>query len=178
MSRYFFGVAPPTAMEARLEVFRGRWGHPHHDVEPHVTVKAPFVWNQEPALVLGPVRMACNGLLPFPVRLGAPARFPDAGVLFLSVESEGLPLLHRAVVEALAGLVEQDRRGHEGEGYHPHLTLAVSRFGIDPAGLAAMEREAALELAGLEPFTVRSLRCYCRNGGRDRWEPLCDLPLG
>lgn len=177
MSRFFFGVVPPEYLQAPVELFRGRWGHPHHNVEPHVTVKSPFPWTADPAVLLAPVRRACAAQAPFSLRLGMPGRFPDAGVLYLAVEGAALHGLHRSILEALDGLVPRDPRGHEGDGYHPHLTLAVMRFGIDAVGMDAMEREAADAFAGLEPFPVRALRCYRREKAEDRWQRCCDLPL-
>lgn len=178
MSQYFFAITPPPTVLARIEALRARWGNPHHKVEPHATVKVPFAWPGEPAAFLTPVAAACAGMAPFQVRIGAPARFAYAGVLYLSVHSEGLPGLHRAVMAALAGLVPPDTRGHEGGGYSPHVTLAVARFGIDSAGLDAMEWEARTELSDLPAFTVTALRCYHRAADGEPWAPLQDLPLG
>jgi 2'-5' RNA ligase len=147
-------------------------------VEPHVTVKIPFAWAGDPEGFLAPVRAACASVRPFAVRLGEPGRFPEAQVLYLTLHAEGLPRLHRAVMAALDGLVPVDPRGHEGEGYHPHLTLAVGRFGIAPDGLERMEAEARRELADLPAFQVESLRCYRREGPDDPWAPFADIPLG
>lgn len=178
MPRFFFGVTPPEPQHGQIEAFRARWGHPHHQVEPHITVKIPFAWEGAPEGFLAPVRAACAATQPFTALLGAPARFAGGQVLYLSVRSPGLSALHRSVMEALAGLVPTDPRGHEGEGYTPHLTLAVGRFGIDSAGLDRMELDAAAELGHLPPFDVTSLRCYHRTGADAPWEPLVDLPLG
>jgi len=171
VSGYFFAVVPPEPTLGAIEAFRTRWGNPHHNVEPHVTVKAPFEWDGSPEPFLAPARAACAALRPFAARLGAPARFGSA-VLYLTVESPGLMLLHKAVAPLMPG----DARGHEGDAYTPHLTLAVSRFGISAEGLDRMESEARTELPPAS-FTVTALRCYQREQKQDRWMPLCDLPL-
>lgn len=177
MSRYFLAVAPPEPLHSRLEAFRSHWGSPHHPVEPHVTVKVPFAWEHDPEPFLAATRTACRGTPVFQARLGGTDRFPAAGVLYLTVVSEGLISLHRSVVAALDGIIPLDAHGHEADGYTPHLTLAVSRFGIDDAGLDAMESEALGELAGLPPFAVTALRCYRREASEERWQPFCDIPL-
>jgi 2'-5' RNA ligase len=141
-------------------------------------VKIPFAWEAAPEGFLAPVRTACAAARPFTAALGAPARFAGGQVLYLSVNSPGLKALHLSVTQAMAGLVPVDPRGHEGEGYTPHLTLAVGRFGLDAAGLDHMEQEAAAELGSLPSFPVTSLRCYHRAGADDPWERFADLPLG
>lgn len=175
VTRYFLAVTPPPHLLNRIEAFRARWGHPHHNVEPHVTVKPPFQWPSDD--FLAPVQSACAGLQPFEVRLGAPARFGDA-VLYLTVAAPALKPLHLAIIQALHPFVPADPRNHEGETYTPHLTLAVTRFGISPEGLDRMEAEVRQELADLPPFTVGAVRCYHRVGKDDRWERRCGLSLG
>jgi 2'-5' RNA ligase len=165
-------------MRSQIEAFRARWGHPHHNVEPHATVKAPFPWDGDPEQLLTPVRSACAALAPFPARLGAPARFGGAGVLYLTVDSPGLHQLHLAVLEALSGLLPPRDDAHEGEGYTPHLTLAVGRFGISPEAMDRMEQEARADLGALPPFAVGALRLYRRESREERWRPACDVPLG
>jgi 2'-5' RNA ligase len=147
-------------------------------VEPHITIKIPFVWRENADAFLEPVRAACASIVPFEAQLEAPARFPGGQVLYLSVQGEGLRPLHLAVASALAGLLPAGSRGHEGEGYQPHLTLASGRYGIPDEGLGRMEEEARAELAGLPPIRVETLRCYLRGGSEDRWDPIADIPLG
>jgi 2'-5' RNA ligase len=178
LSRYFLGVVPPEPLLTRIEEFRGRWDHPHHHVEPHVTLKIPFAWDQDAMAFLAPVRWACREAGPFDIRLGPTARFPEARVLYLAVEGSGIRALHLTVLGALAPFVPADPLSHEGEGYSPHLTLAVGRFGIDSAGLDAMEEAARFEIARLPAFTVESLRCYRRERPEDPWETFSDIPLG
>ncbi|MGE5674101.1 MAG: 2'-5' RNA ligase family protein [Mycobacterium leprae] len=178
MSRYFFAVTPPSPYKEQIDEVRGRWGHPHHPVEPHITAKAPFAWPDDPEQFLAPVRAACGQVAPFQAQLGPTGRFPNAGVLFLTPEGQGFTTLHLAVLHALAGLVPADSHGHEGEGYHPHLTLAVTRFGIDSEGMAAMARVAEQELTGLPPFRVEALTCYQMAAEEESWQVFCRLPLG
>lgn len=176
MPSFFLAVAPPTPLSARIEAFRTRWGNPHHNVEPHITIKAPFSWSAEPEVFLAPLQKACGALSPFEACSGAPARFSEASVLYLAVHSQAIHHLHTVVVSALGDMVPAG--SHEREPYTPHLTLAVGRFGISPENLARMEQEAVTELAHLPPFRVTALRCYRRTKAGERWQPLVDLPLG
>lgn len=178
MIRYFCAVTPPEPLLGRIEAFRTRFGNPHHRVEPHVTVKVPFLHTADPAPWLEAARAACAGLRPFVLQFGAPDRFPEARVLYLTVSGEGLQQLHEAVLNALRPWAPPDPNGHEGPGFSPHLTLAAGRFGIDSAGLDRMEEAAREELAGLPPVEVRSLRCYRKRSGDSYWQPFADLPLG
>ncbi|MDF2627420.1 MAG: hypothetical protein K0R39_1251 [Symbiobacteriaceae bacterium] len=174
MPSYFFAITPPEPTLGAIEAFRARWGHPHHNVEPHITVKPPFPWDDAPGALLDLLRPALAGLRPFAARLGAPARFGNA-VLYLTVDSPDMHSLHLTTINVLAGAIPTAHEGHE---YTPHLTLAVTRFGISPEALDRMEAEARAELAVFPAFDVTALRGYQRFGKDDRWQPLCDLPLG
>lgn len=176
--RYFFAVNPPEPLLTQIDDFRGRWGHPHHKVEPHVTIKAPFVFPGRSEEFLAPVREVCRQIQPFEARLGAPGRFTRSRVLYLTMTGRGLAPLHRAVAGALQGIIPPDPRARGPERFTPHLTLASGRFGIDEDGLDAMEAEARVELADLPPFIIRTLRCYRWEGSPGRWHTYCDLPLG
>lgn len=178
MPSFFLAVVPPEGLREQIEDFRGHWGHPHHNVEPHITVKAPFPWQREPEAFLAPLQEACLALKPFEAQLGAPSRFEQARVLYLAVQSPGMHRLHKAVLDAVAGPIPLNPHGHEGEGYTPHLTLAVGRFGISSADLNLMEAEASRELCNLPPFQVAVLRCYRRDRAEERWQPMVDLSLG
>jgi 2'-5' RNA ligase len=178
LSQYFFAVSPPEPLSSKIDALRERWGHPHHRVQPHITVKAPFQWHEQPEAFLAPVRAACAAAAPFDIRLSGTGRFGEARVLYLTVDGDGLKPLHLAVISQLDGLLPADARAHEGEGYSPHLTLAVARFGIDAAGMAEMEQAAQAELAELPAFAVRALRCYQWHPAKPAWAPLCDIPIG
>ncbi len=180
MVRYFLAVTPPEPLFSRIETFRKKWGGPHHKVEPHITVKVPFEWAGNPAPVLKAAGDACAAAAPFELTLGAPGRFRGARVLFLSVHvPPALQALHESVITALQAYAPVRPGSHEGPGeYHPHLTLAAGRFGIDDAGLDAMEAEANQVLSNLPPFTVDRLRVYKWGPGEHRWSRLQDLGLG
>jgi len=178
MTLYFLGVTPPAPIREQIESFRKAWGSPHHRVEPHVTVKAPFEYPGVPAPVLVAVRQVCAAARPLTMRLGQPGRFGGDRVLFLALTCEGLEDLHQQVLAAVSRFVPPRPGDREGGPYHPHLTLAASRFGIDAAGMAAMEAQARVKLAGIPPFSITSLRVYKKDRNMERWQPMEEIPLG
>lgn len=176
--RFFLGIAPPEPLLSRIEAFRTKWRNPHHKVEPHITLRPPFDWNGTPSLLLQLARDGCRGVQPLTLSLGATGRFHHSRVLFLSVQSgPELAALERALSTALASIARPDPRSAD-LAFHPHLTLASGRFGIDVGGLDAMEQEAATVLADLSPFTVTRVRCYRWCPGDHRWTRFEDLNLG
>jgi 2'-5' RNA ligase len=174
---YFFALTPPEPLRGQIEAFRMRWGSPHHKVEPHITVKAPFTWQEDPAVFIAAVQASLTEIAPFPVQLGDTGRFGGA-VLYLTVSGPKLLDLHLRVVGAMEPWAPADRRGHEGGSYTPHMTLAAARFGIDAARLAAMQAEAQAELTELPPFAATALRLYEKRPSDKAWQFLRDLPLG
>lgn len=178
MALYFMAVVPPEPLLSRIQDFRTLWGNPHHNVEPHITVKIPFRWNGPAESFVEPVREVCGALGPLALRLKAPGRFSSSRVLFLSVAGDGLQHLHLAVTSVLAELLPTDEGGRERSEYHPHLTLAVGRFGIADDRLDAMEGDAITALADLPPFRVETVRIYRKLEGPQPWQHFSDIPLG
>lgn len=174
--RYFLAITPEPGVRGQIEGLRTSWGSPHHKVEPHITVKAPFSWTGDPEVWLAPVRAALAGVGRFPLKLGAPGSFGGQNVLFLTVPSDRPAQVHQAVVSLLYPLLPPDPRVHEGGEYHPHLTMAVKRFGARPELWPQYEREARALAEQLPEFLVGSVRVYEWRG--TRWETLVDLPLG
>jgi 2'-5' RNA ligase len=176
MARFFLAVAPPAPLLSEIDAFRGRWGHPHHKVEPHITIQPPFEWEGSPEPWLQAVYGALRQVAPFPVQIEGTGRFARSRVLFLTPKGEGLGRLHALVTGALADLLPPDDRRRSGQGFHAHLTLAAGRFGITDERIDAMEAEARREPFAAAGFTATSLRAY-RWGDR-RWERFKDLPFG
>lgn len=176
--RFFLAIAPPEPLLSRIEAFRTKWRNPHHKVEPHITLRPPFDWDGNPALLLQLARDGCRRARPFPLTLGPTGRFQRSRVLFLSVQAgPELPALERALTAALSSISRPNGRSAD-LAFHPHLTLASGRFGIDDSGLDAMEQETASVLANLPPFTVARVRVYRWGSDDHRWSRLEDLSLG
>lgn len=175
MIRFFLAVAPPAPLLAEIEAFRGRWGHPHHKVEPHITIQPPFLWDGRPEPWLDLAAGAARQVAPFPVQLQGTGRFARSRVLFLQPVGEGLERLHATVTKALAGILPDEGRR---QGFHGHITLAAGRFGITDERIAAMEAEAKQEPFATASFTVDSLQVYRWGQGEHRWSRYQDLPVG
>lgn len=176
MTRFFLAVAPPAPLLDEIDAFRGRWGHPHHKVEPHITIQPPFEWNGSTEVWLEAVRGAVRQLAPFPVELRGTGRFARSRVLFLQPVGAELERLQSLVERSLVDLLPPDDRRRSGQGFHGHLTLAAGRFGITDERIDAMEQEAKGEPFATASFTVVALRAY--RWGPGRWERFKDLPLG
>jgi 2'-5' RNA ligase len=177
MTRYFLAVAPPAPLLTEIDAFRGKWNHPHHRVEPHITIQPPFVWERSPEPWLRVAAEAAKTVKPFVVQLAGTGRFPRARVLYLEAKSDALADLHRAVTGALVNLIPQES-GRPQPPFHPHLTLAAGRFGIDEGGLAQMEAEAVAQPFARAAFPVTHLRVYRWGQGDRAWQRWKDLPLG
>jgi 2'-5' RNA ligase len=175
MTRFFLAVAPPAPLLEQIDEFRGRWGHPHHKVEPHITIRAPFEWDGSAEPWLEAVRGAIRQVAPFPVQFKGTGRF-GSRVLFLTPVGEGLERLQSLVMAALVDRLPPDDQRRQGQGFHGHLTLAAARFGITDERMEAMDVEAKGEPFATAPFTATALRAY--RWGDGRWERFVDLPLG
>lgn len=169
-------MAPPAPLLTEIEEFRGRWGHPHHKVEPHITIQPPFLWDGPVEPWLSVAAQAAVQIEPFPVELTGTGRFARSRVLFLQPVGEGLERLQAAVTKALVGILPDDGR-RQRQGFHGHITLAAGRFGITDERIDAMEQEARREPFATARFAVKSLQVYRWGPGEHRWSRYKDLPL-
>lgn len=177
MVRFFLAVAPPAPLLDEIEAFRGRWGHPHHKVEPHITIQPPFLWEGRPEPWLEVAAKVVGQLKPFPVELEGTGRFARSRVLFLQPVGVGLERLQAAVTKAMVGILPDEGRPQR-PGFHGHITLAAGRFGITDERIDAMEAEAKREQFAAARFEVKSLQVYRWGPGEHRWSRFKDLPFG
>ena len=130
------GALPPPGLNARILAWQLALGHVI--TAPHVTLKAPGTLNAEQLLAC---REVCRRTPSFDLLLRGVQTFGQR-VIYLAVSGEGLPALHAALVAAVG-----DPAGEfELDGYHPHLTLALSYRPIQlpwPDVLASAHREFA-----------------------------------
>lgn len=178
MVRFFLAVAPPAPLLNEIDAFRGRWGHPHHKVEPHITIQPPFLWEGRPDPWLEVAAKVVEQIEPFPVELKGTGRFARSRVLFLQPVGDGLERLQAMVTKALVGILPDDGRRPQRQGFHGHITLAAGRFGITDERIEAMEAEAKQESFATASFRVESLQVYRWGPGEHRWSRYRDLPLG
>ena len=87
---------------------------------PHLNLRAPFQTPLRSGALIGACRTAIAEQEAFEVRLLGWRRVP--GIFFLECEPEDdIRGLHRRLLDALPS----SRGPHDGEGYRPHLTLAL-----------------------------------------------------
>ena len=153
--QHFIGIVPPEPLYSQILDFQRRWKNnaaPHH-VEPHITVKAQNGLTED-LTWLESVKSVAMATLPFIVHLGAPARFGQR-VVYLSIASPEIVLLHEALVRAVGPSPEMMAKYYERPGdYIPHLTLGMVAAGLTEEELSAMHEEASRIFPALEPFDV------------------------
>ncbi|MFC5849917.1 2'-5' RNA ligase family protein [Deinococcus petrolearius] len=87
---------------------------------PHLNLRAPFQTELRGEALISACRAALAEQGAFEVRLRGWRRVP--GIFFLECEPEGaIRDLHRRLLDALPS----SRGPHDGDGYRPHLTLAL-----------------------------------------------------
>lgn len=143
---YLLGVLPPPEFAARVEAFRSALNL--RESAAHVTVKArsgldaDLGWMpvaREVVAASPPVTLAVSGA----------RMFRNGSAVYLAVSSPEAVALH---VRLLDTLRPSSRFGYEGPHMTPHLTLALSRRGVD---LSAVLEAARAEFAdlGAQPLT-------------------------
>ena len=138
MYDFFIGILLPKKLEETCEHYRRAFRAPRTPA--HITVIAPFAWEQSTEELHELLRRAVEPISPFQVRGTGLGSF-GTRVLFVNVTlSDELRELHRALADSLrqAG-VQVERRP-----YHPHITLATR---LSPPQFARYKKE----LEGFSP---------------------------
>ena len=170
---HLLAALPPPELAAQVEAFRARLGL--RESPPHVTLKA------RSGLGTGLERMdAARAVVeaspPFPLTVAGPQLFRNGSALYLAVRSPELVALHVRLLEALK---PPQRFGYEGPHMTPHLTLALSRRGVNLEGVlqAAREEFAHLNAQPLT-FTVREVWRMRKAGPGALYQPEEAWALG
>jgi len=153
---YLLAVLPPPELGAQIEAFQARLGL--RESPPHVTVKARSGLGAGLEWVEG-ARTVVEASSPFLLSVGGARAFRKGRAVYLTVHSPELVALHVRLVEALK---PAQRFGYEGPHMTPHLTLALSRRGVD---LEAVLEAARGEFADLD---AQPLACLVREVWRMR----------
>jgi 2'-5' RNA ligase len=141
---FFIGIRLPKELEEVCEGYRRAFRAPR--TVAHITVIAPFAWEEGAETLQELLKEALQPLAPFRISGSGLGSF-GTRVLFVNVDlTSELEQLHRALARQLrqAG-VKVDRRP-----YHPHITLATR---LTPGQFARYQRE----LEGFAPDY--SFRC-------------------
>lgn len=173
--QYFIGIVPPDEYKRQIAAFRDRWASNglREVVEPHITVKAQSGLTQD-LVWLGQVRKACASFTRFRISLSEPSTYGTA-VVYLSVESQEIYDLHRRLMAAAAPSPELVFR-YELDGYHPHLTLGQTRFGMQETEILEMSEQAKAALAPFPAFEATAVRVY-REITPNKYVPFEDIKL-
>jgi 2'-5' RNA ligase len=137
----------------------------------HITVLPPRPPTSGPEAAWDELRLAFQGLAPFPVELQEVKLFPGSQAVYISVGDGGpeLELLH-------ARLNHGHLNFREPWLYHPHVTLAQ---GLDSAKVTAaldLSIRRWREFSGPRRFILDHLT-FVQSIGENRWQDLaeCDL---
>lgn len=157
--QFFIGVVPPEKYKQQIAEFRNRWTSNglRHVVEPHITVKAQSGLTSDLAW-LNNVRNTCSSFPSFMLSLAEPSSYGTA-VTFLNVESNEIFDLHKRIMDSISQPPES-AFAYELDGFHPHLTLGQTRWGMDALEVEEMKSEAKTMLAPFPTFDVTYVRVY------------------
>jgi 2'-5' RNA ligase len=137
----------------------------------HITVLPPRPPACEPELAWDELRLAFQGVAPFPLELSEVGLFPVSQAIYISIGSG------RQELEDLHTKLNHGRlKFSEPWTYHPHITLAQQ---LEPAEVNAaldLARKRWREFTGPRRFTVDHLT-FVQNTGENRWKDLADREL-
>lgn len=167
----FLAVVPPDPIAEEIAQVQRSLGL-DTTVPPHVTVKSQSalhdVGRWRPS-----VEAAVGRQTPFDLELGGVGWF-GTGIVFLKVGAAVLDL-HRVVLDAVEGAVDDERFEYDGDGYEPHLTLAADFAGASDEQLA----DAARRFEGRRfDFRVESVIEFRRTSRGEVYRPVSSFRLG
>lgn len=171
--KYFVGIVPPE--EIYNEVLQIQQQYGDNRLEPHITLRAP-VSPVDEAKWIQVVEQICASTTPFEIRLPGTGIF-GTGVLFISVASEGLISLYKALIPALERF-EPSLDNRSGGQFHPHMTLGRAWCGFSPDDFKGVQALAERYLAGHVLFRVSAIRIYYKPDPHGRYQTYKDLPFG
>lgn len=157
--RYFIGIPIPNKLSDQVAKLQRDWRQDHWpvhfptDMEPHITIKAPF-HALDPDL-LARIKTITTPNRALDIDFGKVGFFGHK-VIMLRVHSQSLQALQH---QLLAVFPETHFTDHELAGYHPHLTLAIANHKLDTAKQLQVSRYIHQQLKP-EPFTASRLRIY------------------
>ncbi|WP_064091265.1 2'-5' RNA ligase family protein [Rossellomorea aquimaris] len=171
---YFIGIVPPERYMERIVNFQ-RKCRMKFAVEPHITLKAQGGLSQDEKWINKVIKV-CGNYKTFQISLDKPEFFGD-NILYLSVISDDLYVLHQKIVREISPSEELIKQYFELEDYVPHLTLGKEQYGLKKEDLKDMEKLAEKELTPYPIFKVDFIRVYELNTEAQRYEKYIDIPL-
>lgn len=169
--QFFIGIAPPDEYKQQIECWTSNGLR--NVVEPHITVKAQSGLTPDLGW-LNNVKHACSSFPNFRLGLAAPSTYGTA-VAFLSVESIKIFELHMQLMNAVSPSTE-DILPYELDGFHPHLTLGQTRWGMEESEVTEMIEKASTDLLPFPTFDVTFVRVY-QEIETNKYVPFEDIRL-
>lgn len=157
--RYFLGLPLPKELNQQIERLQRDWPnerwpvHFRHNVEPHITVKAPFTdaqtrWLQQ-------IDTIASAIAPLTILLDS-IDFFTAKVIHWSVASKPLLALHQEITQLFPQSQLTDR---ERQAYIPHLTLAIANHKLSPSDQIDLASWVEQRF-DRQPFEITKLHLY------------------
>jgi 2'-5' RNA ligase len=167
--RWFLGIPLPEEVRAVVDNLQSGWPHGRwplnikRNVEPHITVKAPFTSSDD----LWLSNIAGVTYAPAPVIAVQGLDLFDGRVVHLAVSSPGLLQIRDIVV---AGFPEKWLTRLEREGYNPHITVGLAKRRLAESARAEIKKQLGHKIPS---FEAPCLRVYVKQG--QTYEPHLDL---
>jgi len=124
---YLVVLTIPGEVGKELDTLREEYGkYMNYTIEPHVTLKYPFVPKVDLAVVKKKLEVVARKKKPFVLRLSGIKYFEGGNnVAYVAIDNERPVIdLHIDVVKSLRGLVEEESElEYDPERFVPHVTL-------------------------------------------------------
>jgi 2'-5' RNA ligase len=169
VTEFFVGILPPDESACEVEQWRRKFRAPRTPA--HLTLLAPFGWDQGQEQLLDALGEVCAGHRKFAIDCRGLGSF-GKGVIFIDV----VPAPELLALQAgLARCLEQLGVELEKRPYHPHITLATR---LSPREFALYNKE----LIGYNPqysFACGDITLFelIINGKMQRWQVSAAVPL-
>jgi len=119
MDQFFAGIVPPSEIAGEVERWRRKFRAPRTPA--HLTLLAPFAWDQDHKQLLDALRQACAQFRSFTIDCRGLGHFGKAVIFVDVVPNPELMALQAGLARCLEKLgIEPEKRP-----YHPHITLAT-----------------------------------------------------
>ncbi|MBH0229091.1 2'-5' RNA ligase family protein [Halobacillus yeomjeoni] len=175
--QYFIGIVPTQEYKGKVTEFRNSWKNNSISdvVEPHITLKAQGGLTADKKW-LGKVKEVCLNTKPFDIKIDK-TRFFGEDILYLSLSSKQLSILHYNIVSAVAPPKELIEKYFELDNFIPHMTLGKTTYGLSKQELRDMARLAEKEISPYPTINVDFVRIY-QEIEPNKYVKFEDVPLG
>jgi 2'-5' RNA ligase len=175
--KYSVVIVPNNKLSEEIKNFQKSF--PNNDlvnvIEPHITVKRPQQV-EDVEMWLEKIKVIADETSNFKITLEKVDSFGDEVVFWEPKFSEELISLHKQIFQISEKGSEGDM--FENDNYHPHLTLAGTKWKISKEEVIDLKEEAVLKFKEEREFEVSFLRIYEKEEGTKKWSLYQDLNFG